>query len=157
LKRAVREQAEAFGPATILIEDKASGTQLIQELVSEGMHAIQKYEPKIDKIMRMNSVTSSIENGFVHLPDKAAWLGQYLHELSSFPKGKFDDQADSTSQALDWFKQQGMYPGYGLMEYYKQEVEKMNAGNPPFSNPSFGSRGEGLREWGERNWMFRRC
>jgi phage terminase large subunit-like protein len=36
LKRAVREQAEAFGAKTILVEDKASGTQLIQELVSEG-------------------------------------------------------------------------------------------------------------------------
>jgi hypothetical protein len=35
--------------------------------------------------MRMHSVTSTIENGFVHLPDKASWLGEYLHELASFP------------------------------------------------------------------------
>jgi phage terminase large subunit-like protein len=69
LKRAVREQAEAFSPQTILIEDKASGTQLIQELVSERMHAIKKYEPTMDKTMRMHSVTSTIENGFAHLPD----------------------------------------------------------------------------------------
>jgi predicted phage terminase large subunit-like protein len=103
LKRAVFEQLEAFGPETVLIG--ASGTQLIQDLVSEGMHAIKKYEPTMDKIMRMHSVTSTIENGFVHLPDKAAWLPEYLHELSSFPKGKYDNQADSTSQALDWFKQ----------------------------------------------------
>ena len=68
------------------------------------MHAIKKYEPTMDKIMRMHSVTSTIENGFVHLPDKAAWLAEYLHELTTFPKGKNDDQADSTSQALDWFK-----------------------------------------------------
>src|SRR5260370_5069799 len=33
LKRAVREQAEAFDASVVLIEDKASGTQLIQELV----------------------------------------------------------------------------------------------------------------------------
>jgi len=46
LKRAVREQAEAFDAAPILIEDRASGTQLIQELVSEGMHAVQKYRPE---------------------------------------------------------------------------------------------------------------
>jgi predicted phage terminase large subunit-like protein len=52
LKRTVREQAEAFSPQTILIEDKASGTQLIQELISEGVHAIKKYEPTMDKIMR---------------------------------------------------------------------------------------------------------
>jgi len=130
LKRAVRDQAEAFGPKTILIEDKASGTQLIQELVSEGMHAIKKYEPTMDKVMRMNSVTSTIENGFVHLPDKAAWLGEYLHELATFPNGKYDDQADSTSQALDWFKQRSMTPVHGILEYYKQEVEKMKAGKP---------------------------
>jgi predicted phage terminase large subunit-like protein len=105
LKRAVKEQAQAFGPQTILIEDKASGTQLIQELVVEGMHAIQKYEPSMDKVTRMNTVTSTIENGFVHLPDKASWLAEYLHELTTFPRGKNDDQADSTSQALDWFKQ----------------------------------------------------
>lgn len=44
----------------------------------------------MDTVMRMHSVTSTIENGFVHLPDKAAWLGEYLHELATFPKGKYD-------------------------------------------------------------------
>lgn len=131
LKRAVREQADAFGPKAILIEDKASGTQLIQELVSDGVHTIKKYEPTMDKIMRMNSVTSTIENGFAHLPDKAAWLGEYLHELTSFPKGKHDDQADSTSQALDWFREQSRNAVIGLIEYYKEEAEKINKGAAP--------------------------
>jgi hypothetical protein len=84
------EQPEAFGLETVLIEDRALGTQLIQDLVSEGMHAIKKYEPTMDKIMRTHSVTSTIENSFVHLPDKAAWLPEYLDELSSFPKGKYE-------------------------------------------------------------------
>jgi predicted phage terminase large subunit-like protein len=127
LKRAVREQAEAFGASTILIEDKASGTQLIQELVNDGVHAIKKYEPTLDKIMRMHSVTSTIENGFVHLPDKAAWLGEYLHELTTFPKGKNDDQADSTSQALDWFKTNSTHGVYGLIAYQKKEAERIKA------------------------------
>ncbi len=105
LKKAVREQAEAHNPTAILIEDKGSGTQLIQELISEGMHAVKRYEPKMDKITRMNTVTSMIENGFVHLPSDAPWLPEYLHELASFPNGRHDDQVDSTSQALDWFKQ----------------------------------------------------
>jgi predicted phage terminase large subunit-like protein len=149
LKRAVREQAEAFNPQTILVEDKASGTQLIQELVSDGVHAIQKYQPTMDKIMRMHSVTSTIENGFVHLPDKAAWLGEYLHELTSFPKGKYDDQADSTSQALDWFKQHCMTPEYGLFEYYKREAEKIENSDSLLVN-----RGAFLRELGR--WPFGR-
>jgi predicted phage terminase large subunit-like protein len=42
-----------------------------------------------------------IENGFVHLPKDAAWLPEYLHELTAFPKGKHDDQVDSTARMLD--------------------------------------------------------
>jgi predicted phage terminase large subunit-like protein len=155
LKRAVREQAEAFSSQTILIEDRASGTQLTQELLSEGMHAVQKYEPTMDKIMRMHSVTSTIENGFVHLPDKAAWLADYLHELTSFPKGKYDDQADSTSQALDWFKQHCLTPVYGLLEYYKQEAEKIQKGELLTSDLPLTNRGAFLREL-DRAWPFGR-
>jgi predicted phage terminase large subunit-like protein len=137
LKRAVREQAEAFEPRTILIEDKASGTQLIQELASEGMCGIKKYEPTMDKIMRMHSVTSTMENGFVHLPDKSAWLAEYLHELTGFPRTKFDDQADSTSQALDWFKQRRRTRAHGLLEYYKEDVETLNNEKPPLPDSPF--------------------
>jgi predicted phage terminase large subunit-like protein len=104
LKRAVREQYERFCPNVVLIEDKASGTQLIQELISEGLHAVTRYQPQSDKVMRMHAQTAMIENGFVHLPDSAPWLAAYLHELTSFPNGRHDDQVDSTAQMLDWFK-----------------------------------------------------
>jgi predicted phage terminase large subunit-like protein len=129
LKRAVSEQAQFFGPSAILIEDRASGTQLIQELISEGCHAVKKYAPTTDnKIMRMNAATPTIENGFVHVPDKAAWLGEYLHELANFPNGRYDDQVDSTSQALDWFKHQFFYGGWfeemGKREMAKDKKEK---------------------------------
>ena len=43
LKRAAREQFEAFDASAVLIEDKASGTQLIQELVADGLHAVTRY------------------------------------------------------------------------------------------------------------------
>jgi predicted phage terminase large subunit-like protein len=104
LKRAVREQFERFRPTNILIEDKASGTQLIQELIRDNVYGVTGYEPTMDKIMRLYSVSNTIENGFVYLPAKAEWLSVYLHELTTFPNGKHDDQADSTSQALDWAK-----------------------------------------------------
>ncbi|HXC33807.1 MAG TPA: phage terminase large subunit [Verrucomicrobiae bacterium] len=135
LKRAVREQAEAFGAKTVLIENRASGTQLIQELVSEGMQAVQRYEPEMNKIMRMNSVTSTIENGFAHLPQRAEWLPEYLHELEIFPFGNYDDQVDSTSQILDWFKNKFRNQELGLIEYYKKmanapELETVALGIP---------------------------
>jgi hypothetical protein len=53
--------------------------------------------------MRLHTQTATIENGFV-LPDEAHWLGDYLHELSVFQNGRYDDQVDSTAQALAWTK-----------------------------------------------------
>jgi phage terminase large subunit-like protein len=87
-----------------VIEDKGSGTQLVQDLRADGVHGVARYEPKVDKVMRMHSVSSTIESGFVHIPDQAHWLPEFLHEMWSFPRGKYDDQVDSTSQALDWIK-----------------------------------------------------
>ena len=107
LKRAVVDQAQLWSATSVVIEDKASGTQLIQDLINDGMYGIKRYEPPPgqDKIMRMHSCSSTIENGFVYLPEKAEWLAEYLHELKTFPNGKHDDQVDSTSQALQWVKQ----------------------------------------------------
>ncbi len=154
LKRAVREQAEAFGAKTILIEDKASGTQLIQDLVHEGVHAVKQYKPTDEKTMRMHSVTAMIENGFVHLPEKAAWLAVYLHELTSFPNAKYDDQADSTSQALDWFKQSNTKGRLGLHEYFRQETARLQAAGRPISDSPAINRGAALREWDRQLGRF---
>jgi predicted phage terminase large subunit-like protein len=104
LKRAVRRQNDIHRPDVILIEDKASGTQLIQEMIEEGVHSVQKVKPERDKVMRMHAQTALIENGFVYLPVEAHWLPEYVHELTTFPRGKYDDQVDSTSQALGWLK-----------------------------------------------------
>ena len=68
--------------------------------------------------MRMHAQTAMIENGFVHLPDAAPWLPAYLHELTAFPKGRHDDQVDSTAQMLDWFKRGGG-PHSGIYGYYR--------------------------------------
>jgi phage terminase large subunit-like protein len=48
----------------------------------------------------------------MRLPDKAESLAEYEHEMIRFPKGKFDDQCDSTSQALDWIKTGYNYDGF---------------------------------------------
>jgi predicted phage terminase large subunit-like protein len=131
LRRAVKQQADLYKAKNILIEDKASGTQLIQDLQADGVHGTTRYEPQMDKIMRMHSVSSTIENGFVHVPDQAHWLPDYLHEISAFPKGKYDDQVDSTSQALDWSKQ-GM-DCLGVIEWEKKKVAEMGECIPPAS------------------------
>jgi predicted phage terminase large subunit-like protein len=117
LKRAVREQWQAFDANVILIEDKASGTQLIQELIQEGIYAVRKYEPQADKTMRMHAQTGMIENGFVYLPSDAHWLDIYLHEVTTFPGSTYDDQVDSTAQALEWVSRSRSEPH--IIEFYR--------------------------------------
>ena len=145
LKRAVLERRARYKPQVILIEDKASGTQLIQELLNESIYEVKRYESRMDKIMRLHSVTSTIENGFVHLPEKADWLPAYLHELSVFPNGKFDDQVDSTSQALDWFK--SSTAKFGVLEWLNRELQQL--ANPQRTLESFiGTRSQKCEESG---------
>lgn len=103
LKRKVVAQMEKHDPQVVLIEDKASGTQLIQDLTSEGNFQIKPYPPPpgTDKQMRVYAQTAKFENGNVLLPRSAPWLAEYIRELTAFPGTKFDDQMDSTVQALD--------------------------------------------------------
>ena len=70
LKRAVVELAKKYNAGTIMIEDKASGTQLIQDLKSEFVNGVTAYKPPpgTDKIMRLHAQTAMFENGRVFLP-----------------------------------------------------------------------------------------
>jgi hypothetical protein len=79
--------------------------------------------------MRLHAQTAVIENGFVHIPETAPWLAEYLHELTVFPNGKHDDQADSTAQFLDWFKKP--FPGQGFYEYYRQLAQELEEQRKP--------------------------
>ena len=143
LKRAVREQQSLFDANEVLIEDKASGTQLIQELITDGCHGVTRYQPTCDKIMRLHAQTAMIENGFVHIPETAPWLAEYLHELTVFPKGKHDDQVNSTAQFLDWFKKP--FPGQGIFEYYRMRAERRRT---PRTRSDIGFACRRLPAWG---------
>jgi predicted phage terminase large subunit-like protein len=131
LKRSIVRHAELHKAETIVIEDKASGTQLLQDLRHDGFDKATAFKSDGDKVMRMYAVTSTIENGFVHIPDSAGWLEPYLYELAVFPNGKYDDQVDSTSQALGWIRDGYDNVHLGVVEWLKQESEKKTASKDP--------------------------
>jgi hypothetical protein len=89
-----------------------------------GLSRVTRYKPDGDKIMRLHAQTATIENGFVHLPETAHWLADYLRELTMFPAGRHDDQVDSTAQALAWTKIRP--PGWGWSEYCREQLERAN-------------------------------
>jgi predicted phage terminase large subunit-like protein len=57
--------------------------------------------------LRLYAQSAEFENGRVLLPRTASWLDEYIRELTAFPGSKYDDQVDSTSQALEHMKQNG--------------------------------------------------
>lgn len=126
LKRAVQQQARQWKPDNILIEDHASGTALVQELKREGLWQVEAVKPKGDKVMRVAAHAAMIESGVALFPGDAPWWVEYEAELTRFPKGKHDDQVDSTSQALDWISTHLQEPA--IITYYRREVERMRSG-----------------------------
>jgi Terminase RNaseH-like domain len=103
----------------------STGTQLIQELIVDGCYGVTRYQPECDKVMRLHAQTAMIENGFVWIPRTAPWIAEYLHEMTVFPKGKHDDQVDSTAQFLDWFKKP--FPGWEYHELLRRKAEALAA------------------------------
>jgi len=104
LKRKVVELAKLHSVNEILIEDKASGQSLIQELQRNTILPIKAIKVENDKIARVHSVTPLIESGKVYLPKEAHWLKGFLDEMEEFPNGEFDDTVDSVSQFLNAMK-----------------------------------------------------
>jgi predicted phage terminase large subunit-like protein len=103
LRRAVHGLREKYPTAALLIEDKGSGTSLIQDLRLENVTPIP-INPEGDKVTRLAAVSVQFESGAVWFPKGAPWLGGLQAELLGFPNVKHDDQVDSISQALSWIK-----------------------------------------------------
>jgi predicted phage terminase large subunit-like protein len=106
LKRKVASLASEYSPAVILVEDKANGQSLIQELKYETGLPIRSVTVDRDKVVRAYAVTPLIEAGKVFLPESAPWIAEFLDELAAFPTGVHDDIVDSVSQALNYLRHQ---------------------------------------------------
>lgn len=102
LKKAIIAQAGIHLPHAILIEDKRSGTSLIQEIKQEYSLPVIGVVPESDKIARALAQTPKMEAGKVLLPANALLLSEFQNELSKFPNARHDDQVDSMTQALSW-------------------------------------------------------
>jgi predicted phage terminase large subunit-like protein len=112
LKKAAIEMHRRYPNSTLVIEDNASGTQLIQDLKREGRMIVKPYNPPAgtDKELRVDAQSVHFENRRVLLPKEAPWLRDYIAELTGFPSAKFDDQVDSTVQFLHFMTQPGAMP-----------------------------------------------
>lgn len=106
LKRSVTRQAKLWQPHAVLVEDKASGQSLLQDLRRErDMPPLIARLPVADKVTRFAACTALIEAGKLVLPREAAWLAPFEREVLTFPNGAHDDQVDALSQYLAWLRE----------------------------------------------------
>lgn len=84
-----------------LIENKANGPA-IEDLLSRQVSGIVLWEPRGDKIARMNAVSPQFEAGNVFLPlsIRGPWIDALVDELVTFPNAAHDDRCDALTQAL---------------------------------------------------------
>lgn len=93
---------------TKLIEDKANGSAVIDTLKKE-LSGLVPIEPEGGKIARANAITGIAKAGNIHLPERAAWVGDLVESLVHFPRAAHDDDVDATTQAVFWLSQQPMF------------------------------------------------
>ena len=107
LKDAAMRLYEEFDPDMVLIEQKASGTPLTQDLRKMGI-PVSGFTPGrgADKFSRMNACSPVFESGMVWCPE-TRWAEEVVEECASFPNGEHDDLADSMTQAILRFRQGG--------------------------------------------------
>lgn len=87
----------------VYIEDKSSGTGLIQNIQRSQMIPIKGVQVDADKYTRVLGIQGFIESGYVYLPNDAEWVGDLIDECEKFTatdSHKHDDQVDTLVHVL---------------------------------------------------------
>ncbi|MCT9017205.1 phage terminase large subunit, partial [Cupriavidus gilardii] len=86
------------------VEDKASGTGLIQDIRESGGIPIEGIERDKDKLTRVMDVVSYIDSGYVYIPESAPWVSDFVQECDAFTPDDthaHDDQIDPLVDAIN--------------------------------------------------------
>jgi len=103
----VKETVGDYGVEQLLIENKAAGHSVAQELrriYGYDDFGVQLIDPKnSDKVARLYSIQHLFSEGYIHAP-KRPWADMVINQVSQFPKGKHDDIVDTVSMAMKWLR-----------------------------------------------------
>ena len=91
-------------PDVCMIEKKASGQSLIQDMRRAGIPVL-KYLPDRDKVSRVYASTPMMESGRVWFPKNKKWSEDLLEEMLRFPNAAHDDQVDAMTMAIHYMKE----------------------------------------------------
>jgi predicted phage terminase large subunit-like protein len=120
-KAAIRSMQKHGRPASvILIEDKANGPAIVEELQADpdfGASVIA-IDPQGDKVSRANAASTDVEAGSVYLPEGAEWVAAFVRTFAAFPGVRFDDDIDAASMFINWRRTRNL--AYGVLDLGRQ-------------------------------------
>lgn len=105
LKKQVIASDADFRPDKTLVEDKATGTPVMQELEIETRINFVKILPDIDKEARAHAASPTFESGNVYIRMNAPWSKLVIEQLTMFPNCSIKDIMDSVSQFIIYIRQ----------------------------------------------------
>jgi predicted phage terminase large subunit-like protein len=133
LKQKIIDQYLHHKPKHLVIEGKASGQSLLQDLILEGL-PVMAYTPKADKEERANACVPFCEAGMIWVPEGDPKTNEFLDELFQFPSGVHDDYVDEFTQACLWMRDNMKLKlkSYGTIERNKtlEEIEDERDARP---------------------------
>lgn len=97
-------QFKPFGASYVKVEDKSSGSSLIQSIQQDYAIPVEPIQRNVDKVLRAMGVVKYFASGFIYLPKDAEWIHDYKEEFRKFTplmSHKHDDQIDPTMDAVE--------------------------------------------------------
>jgi predicted phage terminase large subunit-like protein len=98
LRRVAKEKYADEKPDAVIIEKKASGQSLIQDLRQANIPVIT-YTPDRDKVARAHVASVMFESGNIWHPDRR-WATEVIDMCAMFPAGDGEDIVDTVTQAI---------------------------------------------------------
>jgi len=104
LRRTAQMLYSKHKPDVCIIEKKASGQSLIQDMRRSGL-PVKDYTPDRDKVARAYAASPIMEAGRVWIPKNKKWADELIEELTRFPHAAHDDQVDALVMAIHYLKE----------------------------------------------------
>lgn len=129
LRREARDAYLRHKPDRVLIEKKASGHSLIQELRRAGV-PVKAVNPDRSKRSRAYAAQPVFEQGAVWYVERA-WAEEVIRQCAAFPAGRHDDLVDTVTQSLIYLRRMFHLVGKGEVgaDEYDDQLEDMDAAN----------------------------
>jgi len=102
LRRLAQEMYEEYKPDVCVVEKKASGQSLIQDMRRSRIPLLE-YMPDRDKVSRVYAASPYLEAGKVWIPE-TEWADALFNESIQFPNAAHDDMVDCMTMAIIYMR-----------------------------------------------------